>query len=98
MLYIPPSASGAVAGVAEWIRKAATAVNILIGRSDGHETRLTAAEAALTALEADKLEWVAVPASATATGTAGQVAYESGFFYICVATDTWERVAIATWP
>lgn len=41
---------------------------------------------------------VAVPASAGATGTAGQIAYASGFLYICVATNTWQRVAIATWP
>ena len=39
----------------------------------------------------------AVPASASATGVAGTVAWESGFLYVCVATDTWERVAIATW-
>jgi len=38
-----------------------------------------------------------VPASAAAAGVAGQVAYESGFLYICVATNTWERVAIAAW-
>jgi len=37
------------------------------------------------------------PASAIATGTAGDYAVESGFAYFCVATDTWERVAIATW-
>lgn len=37
------------------------------------------------------------PASAAATGTAGQIAWDSGFVYICVATDTWKRVAIATW-
>lgn len=38
-----------------------------------------------------------VPASAGASGTAGQIAYASGFLYICVATNTWQRVAIATW-
>lgn len=37
------------------------------------------------------------PASASATGTKGQFAYASGFIYVCVATDTWQRVAIATW-
>lgn len=37
------------------------------------------------------------PASASATGTAGQIAYDSGFLYICTATNTWKRVAIATW-
>lgn len=49
-----------------------------------------------TAINA-KLEWTSVPASASATGTAGQTAYEAGFLYVCVATDTWQRVAIATW-
>lgn len=38
-----------------------------------------------------------VPANASATGTAGEIAYASGFLYICVATNTWQRVAIATW-
>lgn len=40
---------------------------------------------------------VAVPATADAAGVVGQYAVESGFVYHCVATDTWERVAIATW-
>ena len=38
------------------------------------------------------------PAAAGSTGTAGTITYESGFLYVCVATDTWQRVAIATWP
>lgn len=37
------------------------------------------------------------PASATATGIAGSVAWDADFFYICTATDTWKRVAVATW-
>lgn len=40
---------------------------------------------------------VGVPASAAATGVPGQWAAESGWLYICVAADTWERVAIASW-
>jgi len=39
----------------------------------------------------------AAPASAGATGVAGTITWESGFLYVCVATDTWQRVAIATW-
>lgn len=38
------------------------------------------------------------PASATATGVAGTITWDSGFIYVCTATDTWKRVAIATWP
>ena len=37
------------------------------------------------------------PSSASDTGTKGQVAWDSSYIYICVATDTWKRVAIATW-
>ena len=41
--------------------------------------------------------WVAAPSTATSSGTAGQMAFDSGFFYVCVATNTWRRVAIAAW-
>ncbi len=41
--------------------------------------------------------WVSVPASAGADGVAGDVAYDSDYLYVCVATDTWKRVAIGTW-
>lgn len=37
------------------------------------------------------------PASAAAAGAAGTVVWDSGFIYVCVATNTWKRVAIATW-
>ena len=37
------------------------------------------------------------PASASATGTAGQVTWDSSYIYVCTATNTWKRVAIATW-
>lgn len=38
-----------------------------------------------------------VPTSATAAGTKGQVAADASFLYVCVATNTWRRVALATW-
>ena len=37
------------------------------------------------------------PASASATGTVGTITYDTDYIYICTATDTWKRVAIATW-
>lgn len=37
------------------------------------------------------------PASAGATGVAGEIAWDSSYIYVCVATNTWKRVAIATW-
>jgi hypothetical protein len=47
------------------------------------------------ALLADSvLNLVPVPATATSPGTAGQVAASAGFFYLCIADNTWRRVAI----
>lgn len=37
------------------------------------------------------------PASASATGNAGELAWDSSYIYVCTATDTWKRAAIATW-
>jgi len=41
--------------------------------------------------------FVTAPTTATSTGTAGTVAYDTSYFYVCVATDTWHRAAIAIW-
>jgi len=37
------------------------------------------------------------PATASATGTQGQIAWDANYIYVCTATNTWKRVAIATW-
>ena len=37
------------------------------------------------------------PASANSAGTAGTIAYDSNYIYICIATNTWKRVAIGSW-
>lgn len=37
------------------------------------------------------------PASAAATGNAGEICWDSGFLYVCVATDTWVRATLASW-
>lgn len=41
--------------------------------------------------------FVSAPATAGATGTAGAMAYDSTYLYICTATNTWRRIAHATW-
>jgi hypothetical protein len=40
-----------------------------------------------------------VPAHNTSTGTVGQVAYDSSYLYVCIAANTWKRVAwtAGTW-
>lgn len=37
------------------------------------------------------------PASATAAGNAGDFCWDASYLYICTATNTWRRVAHATW-
>ncbi len=37
------------------------------------------------------------PASATDTGVAGEICWDANYVYVCTATNTWKRTAIATW-
>lgn len=37
------------------------------------------------------------PASATATGKTGEICWDSSYIYICIATNTWRRIAHDTW-
>ena len=38
------------------------------------------------------------PATSSSNGVPGQIAWASGFIYVCVATNTWKRAALTTWP
>jgi len=44
-----------------------------------------------------RLRTAKTPASAAATGTAGDICWDDSYIYVCTATDTWKRSAIATW-
>lgn len=37
------------------------------------------------------------PSSSSDTGKTGQIAWDSDYIYVCVATNTWKRVALSTW-
>lgn len=37
------------------------------------------------------------PATATTSGILGEIRYTSTYIYVCIATNTWRRVAIAAW-
>jgi hypothetical protein len=36
------------------------------------------------------------PVTSTSTGVAGNIAYDSTYFYVCVSTNTWKRVLLST--
>ena len=37
------------------------------------------------------------PSSSTDTGNVGDICWDSGFIYICVAANTWKRAALSAW-
>jgi hypothetical protein len=37
------------------------------------------------------------PANSGDTGLVGQMAWDSSYFYVCIAVNTWKRVALSTW-
>ena len=79
----------------EWLSLTKSSVGLgnVDNTSDANKPVSTATQTALDG----KLEWAAAPASASATGTAGQIAYDADYLYVCTATDTWRRVAHSTW-
>lgn len=66
-------------------------------QSDGTLTSMAAITAANVTLGARPVLPTHTPASASATGTAGEVAWDANYVYVCTATDTWKRVALSTW-
>ena len=48
-------------------------------------------------LRQDRIASTGAPSSATDTGVAGDIRYDSGYVYIAVGTNTWKRAALTTW-
>lgn len=48
-------------------------------------------------VRATSIKGTTVPSTANATGTAGEVRYNSTHVYICVANNTWKRAELSTW-
>lgn len=44
-----------------------------------------------------RLTTARTPASATAAGNQGDVCWDANYLYVCIATNTWRRIAHATW-
>lgn len=37
------------------------------------------------------------PVTSSSNGVAGTIAFDSGFFYVCVANNTWKRSSLSNW-
>ncbi len=44
-----------------------------------------------------RLKTTKTPASAGATGNAGEFCWDTNYVYVCTSTNTWKRAALATW-
>lgn len=62
-------------------------------------TRLSISTAGVPTFTTDqlRLSTFKTPSSASDTGVAGTICYDTNFIYVCTATNTWKRTAIATW-
>lgn len=72
--------------------------NTLAANSDAKVSSQKAVKAFIaTQVASAGLNWVTAPASSGASGTAGQIAYDNDYLYICVATNTWKKLIGVTW-
>ena len=62
----------------------------IVGRKTGGSI------AALSGADVMNVIWVTAPATKTSSGTAGSLAYDGNYFYVCDANNTWIRCAMAT--
>lgn len=47
--------------------------------------------------EAVKIDTTAAPTLASDPGEVGEIRYDSSYMYVCIATNTWKRAAMASW-
>lgn len=68
-------------------------------KTDGTNGINTSSPTCKLDIDSDKirLRTAKTPSSASDTGNAGDICWDSNYVYICVATNTWKRSAIATW-
>ncbi len=74
---------------------AAKAVDFITGGT----VRATIATDGVTTFSSNQIRVTTskTPSSASDTGVVGTICWDSSYIYVCTATNTWKRVAIATW-
>jgi hypothetical protein len=71
----------------------------IIGNSSVTQTKLNGTTTSVGIISGNRLRIVTAktPSSASDTGTTGDICWDSSYIYICTATNTWRRIAHATW-
>ena len=88
--------NGTGAGTALQVANKGTGLSINV--TDGTSTKASiAASGVVTAPQYTLSALNTAPASATATGTLGEIRVVADFIYVCTATNTWVRTALSTW-
>jgi hypothetical protein len=59
--------------------------------------RFAAAYVAQLVATAARITTSHTPSSASDTGTQGEIAWDANYLYVCTATNTWKRAALASW-
>lgn len=71
--------------------------NVLIGTTTNDATNKLQVNGNVKATQYRLSALNAAPSSASDTGTTGEIRITSTYIYVCVATNTWVRAALATW-
>lgn len=94
------SDSGSVFTLTSFRDNGASENVLLATRVPGSQVTLSRPLLVNGALTAQKLQLSALntaPASASDTGTAGEIRIDADYIYVCTATNTWKRTALTTW-
>jgi hypothetical protein len=89
--------------VTELARAVVSAITVTYSTTPGWQsatptgTAVNVSSAGVTAGGNPVVTWVGVPAKADSPGTPGQMAYATGFLYVCVAVNTWQRMTMLSW-
>jgi hypothetical protein len=93
--YQLSASTGVWTGAKLWVR--GSTGNVLINTSSDDGVTPLQVNGAAKATQYKLTALNTAPASATDTGTLGEIRVTAGFIYICTATNTWVRTALATW-
>jgi len=71
----------------------------VIGTTSTTQTKLEGTSTSVGIISGNRVRVVnaKTPSSASDTGTAGDICWDASYLYVCTATNTWRRVAHATW-
>jgi len=101
IVYIDEIETHALGCVAHYAQESISAGFVYDLSSNANHGTATSAEALnILGFATDGSSFIlptATPSAANASGVKGTVTWDTSYIYVCTATDTWERVGIATW-